>query len=106
MVGKGYHLFRISFAGDFAHSVYEEARFRWVDDKNDMVIEFEFKDQPVVYMKYSADAKPMIICKATKQNLDIIPNCKLAMWSVHEGGFKSSPLSNAEVSVEYRLGSN
>ncbi|KAM1363426.1 hypothetical protein ACFX2H_028124 [Malus domestica] len=84
MVGKGHHLFRVFFAGDFAHSVYEEARFRWVDDKNDMVIEFEFEDQPVVYMKYSADAKPMIICKATKQNLGIIPNCELAMWFVQD----------------------
>ncbi|KAM2750319.1 hypothetical protein EV2_029115 [Malus domestica] len=66
MVGKNYHLFRISFAGDFAHSVYEEARTQWVDENNDMVIEFEFDDQPVVYMKYSAHAKPMIICKAKK----------------------------------------
>ncbi|KAM1503415.1 hypothetical protein PS1_028669 [Malus domestica] len=84
MVGRDYHLFRVSFAGDFAHSMYEEARTQWVDDKNDMVIEFEFDDQPVVYMKYSANAKPMIICKATKQNLGIILNCELMMWSVQD----------------------
>ena len=82
MVGKDYHLFWVSFVGDFAHSMYEEARTRWVDDKNDMVFEFEFYDQRVVYMKYSADAKPVIICKSTKQNLGIILNCELAMWSV------------------------
>ena len=45
MVGKDYHLFQVSFARDFVHSVYEEDKTRWVDDKNDMVIEFEFDDQ-------------------------------------------------------------
>ncbi|KAM1049252.1 hypothetical protein ACFX2C_028374 [Malus domestica] len=84
MVGKNYHLFLLSLAGDFAHPVYEEARTQWVDDKNDMVTEFEFDDQPVVYMKYFAYAKLLIICKETKQNLGIILNYELMMWSVQD----------------------
>ncbi|KAM1263315.1 hypothetical protein ACFXTH_028333 [Malus domestica] len=72
----------VSFAGYFAHSVYEDAITQWGDDRNHMVIKFEFDDQPVVHMKYSVDARPMIIYKAMKQKLGIILNCELAMWSV------------------------
>ncbi|KAM2852066.1 hypothetical protein PS2_028098 [Malus domestica] len=59
-----------------------DAITQWGDDRNHMVIEFEFDDQLVVHMKYFVDARPMIIYKAMKQKLGIILNCELAMWSV------------------------
>ncbi|KAM1811749.1 hypothetical protein ACFX12_028348 [Malus domestica] len=84
MVAKRLSLISGFFCWRFCSFDVRGGQTQWVDDKNDMVIEFEFDDQPVVYMKYSANAKPMIICKATKQNLGIILNCELTMWSVQD----------------------